>query len=61
MTRLDYNEDNFFGTECRGDRYDIYVDGDLRYSKVTDRECDRLCEDFIRMGYDYENIEVKES
>lgn len=61
MTRLDYNEDNFFGTESRGTRYDIYVDGVLHYSKVTDRECDHLCEDFIRMGYDYDNIEVKES
>lgn len=57
MTRLDYNEDNFFGTESRGTRYDIYVDGCLCYQDVSESEVDRICENEERKGY---NVEVAE-
>lgn len=54
MTKLSYNEDNFFGTESRGDRYDIYVDGCLYYQNVSEKEVDRLCEEEERKGYKVE-------
>ena len=56
MTLLSYNEDNFFGTETRGDRYDIYVDGCLYYHDVSENEVDILCKREERKGY---NVEVK--
>jgi hypothetical protein len=57
MTRLDYNEDNFFGTESRGTRYDIYVDGNLYFQDVNETEVDRLCETYERKGYSVEVVE----
>lgn len=54
MTMLSYNEDNFFGTESRGDRFDIYVDGCLRYQDVSEYEVDRLCEIEESKGYQVE-------
>lgn len=57
MTRLDYNEDNFFETEGRGTRYDIYVDGSLYFPDVNEAEVDRLCETYERKGYSVEVVE----
>ena len=57
MTRLDYNEDNFFGTESRGTRYDIYVDGNLYFQDVNEAEVDRLCETYERNGRSVEVVE----
>lgn len=58
MARLDYNEDNIFGTESRGDRYDIYCDGVLMVRDVSEHEVDRLCEQYERKGI-YNEIEPK--
>lgn len=52
MTMLSYNEDNFFGTESRGDRFDIYVDGQLRYQDVSENEVDYLAEIESNKGYE---------
>lgn len=61
MARLDYNEDNFFGTEGRGTRYNIRVNGQLAYSDVCDSEVDYLCREIERQAYGEDwDIEVEE-
>lgn len=61
--RLDYDEDNFFGRQGRGQRYDIFVNGILEFHDVCDSECDVLCDrlerQYSRYVEPYE-IEVKE-
>ena len=60
MTRLDYDEDNFSGTQGRGTRYDILSDGCVIYHDIPEESVDRLCEQMERQPYLYSNIEVKE-
>lgn len=60
MARLDYDEDNFSGTQGRGTRYDIIADGSVIYHDIPEESVDRLCEEMERKPWLYENIEVKE-
>ena len=60
MTRLDYDIDNFSGTNGRGTRYDIVSDGEVIYHDVAEEEVDRLCEEMERKPYLYCDIKVVE-
>ncbi len=60
MTRLDYDEDNFSGTNGRGTRYDIIADGIVVYHDVPEESVDRLCEEMEHKPWLYNNIETKE-
>ena len=60
MARLDYDEDNFSGTQGRGTRYDILADGCVIYHDIPEESVDRLCEQMERQPWLYSNIEVKE-
>lgn len=60
MARLDYDEDNFSGTQGRGTRYDIIADGYVVYHDVAEESVDRLCEEMERQPWLYKDIEVKE-
>ena len=60
MTRLDYDEDNFSGTQGRGSRYDIIADGEVVYHDIPEESVDRLCEELERKPWLYTNIEAKE-
>lgn len=59
MARLDYDLDNFSGHNSRGERYDIYADGELVYSDVSEHEVDALTNEMARKPWLYENVEVK--
>ena len=60
MARLDYNEDNYFETENRGERYSMYVQGRLELSNLTWQEADALCDRYVReYGYEYNEIEIR--
>lgn len=59
MTRLDYDIDNFSGCNIRGVRYDIYADGELVYSDVSENEVDRLVAEMECKPWLYSNIKVK--
>jgi len=59
MARLDYDIDNFSGTQGRGTRYDILSDGDVIYHDIPEESVDRLCAEMERKPYLYGNIEVK--
>lgn len=59
MARLDYDIDNFSGRYSRGDRYDIYADGYLVYSDVSEDGVDALIEAMERKPWLYENIEAR--
>lgn len=54
MTRLDYNEDNYFDTQGRGTRYNIIGDGQIIYKDVSENEVDRLYDSIA--PYLYDNI-----
>ena len=60
MARLDYDENNFSGTQGRGTRYDIIADGAVIYHDIPEESVDRLCEEMERKPWIYSNIEVKE-
>lgn len=60
MTRLDYDEDNFSGTQGRGTRYDILADGCVIYHDIPEESVDHLCLEMARKPYLYDNVEVKE-
>lgn len=63
MARLDYDLDNFSGTNSRRTRYDIFVNGVLKFHDVTDRDCDTLCDRLERQYSQYITdfeLEVKE-
>lgn len=59
MTRLDYNEDNFFGN-MRRDVYDVYADNEVIYHNVSYSDACYLAnelENKCKMGiYDYKEI-----
>lgn len=59
MTRLDYDIDNFSGKNSRGDRYDIYADGELAYSDVSESEVDSLVADMEAKPWLYGKIAVR--
>lgn len=59
MARLDYDIDNFSCRNSRGVRYDIYADGELVYSDVSEGEVNGLVERMAQQPWLYENIEVK--
>lgn len=56
-TRLDYDEDNFSGTQSRGARYDICSDGDCIYHDVPEEVVDRLADEVERK---YGSVDVQE-
>lgn len=56
-TRLDYDEDNFSGTQSRGTRYDICSDGDCIYHDVPEEVVDRLADEVERK---YGSVDVQE-
>ena len=60
MARLDYDEDNFSGTQGRGTRYDIIADGEVVYHDIPEESVDRLCEEMECKPWLYTNIEAKE-
>lgn len=59
MARLDYDEDNFSGTQGHGTRYDIIADGVVVYHDIPEESVDRLCEELERKPWLYTNIEAK--
>lgn len=59
MTRLDYDIDNFSGRNSRGNRYNIYADGDLVYSDVSENEVNTLIADMERKPWLYESVEAR--
>lgn len=59
MTRLDYDIDNFSGTQGRGTRYDILSNGDVVYHDIPEESVGRLRAEMERKPYLYCNIEIK--
>lgn len=55
-TRLDYDEDNFSGTQSRGARYDICSDGYCVYHDVPEEVVDRLADEVERQ---YGSVDVQ--
>ena len=60
MATLNYDIDNFSGTNTRGTRYDILSEGEVVYHDIPEESVDRLCEDMERKPYLYSNIKVVE-
>lgn len=59
MTRLDYNEDNFFGTASRGQRFDILMNGERIYHDVSEMEVDILCEQVQKHNAYLQDVNVE--
>ena len=51
MTRLDYDIDNFSGRHSRGTRYNIYLDDDLVFKDVSEKDIERLYDRYTKFGY----------
>lgn len=58
MTRLDYDVDNFSGTNYRGTRYALSVDGSVVKTDLSEDDADYYAELYARNGS--EDIEVIE-
>jgi len=61
MARLDYDEDNFSGTQGRGTRYDIIANGIVEYHDIPEESVDQLCREMENKPWLYSNIEVKKT
>lgn len=60
MTTLYYDIDNFSGKNSRGTRYNIYVDGILEYSDISEDAVDKLCDDLEARYHGLQTIEAIE-
>lgn len=60
MTRLDYDIDNFSGNNSRGIRYDIYANGVIEYSDVSEDEVDALVREMESKPWLYDYIQIKQ-
>lgn len=60
MARLDYNEDNYFGNNNRGVRYDIYINGYAEKTNLSENEVDYFLDIYEQRGFSASEIEIKQ-
>ena len=56
MARLDYNEDNYFDSNNRGARYDIYINGYAEKTNLSENEVDYFLDIYEQRGFSASEI-----